>query len=57
MEYRQPMSIDNSENGNINAINSALDNATGSFHLKTLLTAGMGFFTDAYDLFIIGKSQ
>ncbi len=24
------------------------------FHLKATLTAGMGFFTDAYDLFIIG---
>ena len=24
------------------------------FHLRTRLTAGMGFFTDAYDLFIIG---
>ena len=26
----------------------------GLFHLRTVLTAGMGFFTDAYDLFIIG---
>ena len=25
-----------------------------SFHLKTVITSGMGFFTDAYDLFIIG---
>jgi MFS family permease len=24
------------------------------FHLKTVITSGMGFFTDAYDLFIIG---
>ena len=24
------------------------------FHLKTVVTAGMGFFTDAYDLFVIG---
>ena len=24
------------------------------FHWKTVLTAGMGFFTGAYDLFIIG---
>jgi MFS transporter, PHS family, inorganic phosphate transporter len=24
------------------------------FHVKTVITAGMGFFTDAYDLFIIG---
>ncbi|HKR70801.1 MAG TPA: MFS transporter [Streptosporangiaceae bacterium] len=28
--------------------------ATGSQHWKILLTSGMGFFTDAYDLFIIG---
>lgn len=25
-----------------------------SFHFKTVLTSGMGFFTDAYDLFVIG---
>jgi len=32
-----------------------LDNSTLSgFHVKALLTSGMGFFTDAYDLFIIG---
>src|SRR5437588_7898315 len=32
-----------------------LDNsALSGFHLKALLTSGMGFFTDAYDLFIIG---
>lgn len=24
------------------------------FHVKTVITSGMGFFTDAYDLFIIG---
>ena len=34
---------------------AALDNSSLSgFHLKALLTSGMGFFTDAYDLFIIG---
>jgi MFS family permease len=27
------------------------------FHWKVLLTAGMGFFTDAYDLFIIGVAM
>lgn len=33
----------------------ALDNSSLSgFHFKTLLTSGMGFLTDAYDLFIIG---
>ncbi|AEJ41882.1 major facilitator superfamily MFS_1 [Sulfobacillus acidophilus TPY] len=26
------------------------------FHFRALLTAGMGFFTDAYDLFIIGAA-
>jgi MFS transporter, PHS family, inorganic phosphate transporter len=32
-----------------------LDNSNLSgFHLKAMITAGMGFFTDAYDLFIIG---
>src|SRR5947208_7436470 len=32
-----------------------LDNSSLSgFHLKAMLTSGMGFFTDAYDLFIIG---
>ena len=28
--------------------------AIGKFQLKTVLAAGMGFFTDAYDLFVIG---
>ncbi|MEM0140014.1 MAG: MFS transporter [Ferroplasma sp.] len=42
------------DDSNISNINKALDSATGKFHFKTFLTAGMGFFTDAYDLFIIG---
>jgi MFS transporter, PHS family, inorganic phosphate transporter len=34
---------------------AALDNsALSTFHLKAMFTSGMGFFTDAYDLFIIG---
>ncbi len=34
---------------------AALDNSRLSrFHLKAMITSGMGFFTDAYDLFIIG---
>src|SRR5438034_9984693 len=34
---------------------TTLDNSSLSgFHLKAMLTSGMGFFTDAYDLFIIG---
>ena len=31
---------------------TVLDNSSLSgFHLKAMLTSGMGFFTDAYDLF------
>jgi len=34
---------------------AALDEASLSrFHLRTVLVSGMGFFTDAYDLFVIG---
>ncbi len=34
-----------------------LNNAPFSlFHLRAVLTSGMGFFTDAYDLFIIGAA-
>jgi MFS family permease len=33
----------------------ALDEASLSrFHLRAVLVSGMGFFTDAYDLFVIG---
>ncbi|HWG60939.1 MAG TPA: hypothetical protein VG253_04430, partial [Streptosporangiaceae bacterium] len=33
----------------------ALDGAALSrFHLRAALVSGMGFFTDAYDLFVIG---
>src|SRR5487761_1670398 len=36
-------------------LGEALDDAPLSFfHLKAAVTAAMGFFTDAYDLFIIG---
>lgn len=37
------------------SISQALNDAPMSlFHFRAMLTAGMGFFTDAYDLFIIG---
>ncbi len=43
------------ENENdLERINRALNGAKGRFHLKTMLISGLGFFTDAYDLFIIG---
>src|SRR5438105_15443974 len=37
------------------AVLFALDeSAFSGFHWKAMITSGMGFFTDAYDLFIIG---
>jgi MFS transporter, PHS family, inorganic phosphate transporter len=36
------------------AIRRLDESSTTSFHLKMVITAGMGFFTDAYDLFVIG---
>jgi PHS family inorganic phosphate transporter-like MFS transporter len=38
-----------------NPVLRALDKAqTQSYHFKAIIIAGMGFFTDAYDLFVIG---
>lgn len=40
------------------AVGRALDDAPLSlFHLRAFITAGAGFFTDAYDLFIIGTAM
>jgi PHS family inorganic phosphate transporter-like MFS transporter len=37
---------------------AALDEASLSrFHLRAVLVSGMGFFTDAYDLFVIGTAS
>ena len=37
---------------------TALDEASLSrFHLRAVLASGMGFFTDAYDLFVIGVAS
>jgi len=39
------------------SVTDALNEAPmGLFHLRAVLTSGMGFFTDAYDLFIIGTA-
>ncbi len=39
-------------------ISEALDSASPSrFHSRSIVVAGMGFFTDAYDLFIIGTAS
>ena len=41
--------------GNGPSLYQALDDASlNRKHWTTVITAGMGFFTDAYDLFIIG---
>ncbi len=38
-------------------VTKALDNAPlGLFHLRAVIISGTGFFTDAYDLFIIGAA-
>jgi len=46
------------EEDNVHSAKSILarldDSGLSGFHLKAMLTSGMGFFTDAYDLFIIG---
>ncbi|WP_203114713.1 MFS transporter [Alicyclobacillus sp. TC] len=40
-----------------NSLVDALNEAPlGLFHLRAVITAGLGFFTDAYDLFIIGAA-
>ncbi len=40
------------------ALSEALDEAPLSrFHSRAIVTAGLGFFTDAYDLFIIGTAS
>ncbi len=43
-----------SQNGNV--VEALNDAPLGLFHLRAVLTAGLGFFTDAYDLFIIGAA-
>lgn len=42
----------------LNQLTQAMDEAPSSrFHTKAVFTSGMGFFTDAYDLFIIGTAS
>ncbi|MCE5361511.1 MFS transporter [Candidatus Igneacidithiobacillus taiwanensis] len=40
----------------LGVIDSLNDAPISFFHLRAAFTAGMGFFTDAYDLFIIGSA-
>ncbi len=47
--------VPGSSTQSVKDILAQLDNSSLSrFHLKAMITSGMGFFTDAYDLFIIG---
>ncbi len=43
-----------SENRPADLIDKLDEAAIGRFHLRAVLVSGMGFFTDAYDLFVIG---
>jgi PHS family inorganic phosphate transporter-like MFS transporter len=38
-------------------IGALADASLSRFHLRAVLVSGMGFFTDAYDLFIIGVAS
>lgn len=54
-EQKPTMFLSRQEHASHHSILAALDNsALSGFHLKAMITSGMGFFTDAYDLFIIG---
>ncbi len=45
------------EKSKANELLGIMDEAqSGRFHLKTIFVSGMGFFTDAYDLFILGTA-
>jgi nitrate/nitrite transporter NarK len=48
------MDRDSSGNTRDRLLKPLEDTGLQKFHFRTWLTAGMGFFTDAYDLFIIG---
>lgn len=45
--------MEHDQQGVVETLNEA---PLGLFHLRAVITAGMGFFTDAYDLFIIGAA-
>jgi PHS family inorganic phosphate transporter-like MFS transporter len=54
-ENRFPHGSEGDAVSSAQSVLAALDNsALSKFHLKAMFTSGMGFFTDAYDLFIIG---
>ena len=51
----QSSSLINDNSAPLRSVNQLLDDAPMSrFHRRAVLISGMGFFTDAYDLFVIG---
>jgi len=48
------MSADSSAAASPNAFQALDDSKITRFQIKTMFVSGMGFFTDAYDLFVIG---
>jgi PHS family inorganic phosphate transporter-like MFS transporter len=48
------MSADSSAAASPNVFQQLDDSKISRFQIKTMFVAGMGFFTDAYDLFVIG---
>jgi MFS transporter, PHS family, inorganic phosphate transporter len=48
------MSADSSAAASRNALQALDDSKITRFQIKTMFVSGMGFFTDAYDLFVIG---
>src|SRR5216684_2376147 len=54
-QHPSHLSGENSIHATAQSVLTTLDESPLSgFHLRAMLTSGMGFFTDAYDLFIIG---
>ena len=49
-----PLSAEDTHTAGKSVLAALDDSRLSGFHLKAMVTSGMGFFTDAYDLFIIG---
>src|SRR5437868_13814336 len=49
-----PLSAEDTHTAGKSVLAALDDSEVSGFHLKAMVTSGMGFFTDAYDLFIIG---
>src|ERR1700730_10299714 len=55
VEETKPSQAHIHQHSSAQSVLADLDNShLSGFHFKAMITSGMGFFTDAYDLFIIG---